>query len=95
MIARLSTRSPEGRRHFHVVSVRAARLAALLSLPALVAACGAVPSAPFAGPHPSDVNAPVPRATYRTVVGPYTSQRPSDPSAWREQNERVAPESKP
>ena len=33
--------------------------------------------------------------TYRTIVGPYASQRPSDPSAWREQNERIAPAEKP
>jgi len=69
--------------------------ASLLLAASLVAGCSAAPPAPMAGSNPSDPNAAAPRAGYRTVVGPYASQRPSEPSEWREQNERIAPEVKP
>ena len=70
------------------------RRAALLLL-AAVSGCTAAPPAPLAGPDPSDPHAPSRPVAYRPVVGPYVSQRPGDPAAWREQNERVAPREQP
>ena len=58
------------------------------------AACLSAPEKPFAGPDPSDPQVRVPAATYRPVLGGYTSQRPVGPAPWREQNERVAPAEK-
>jgi hypothetical protein len=49
----------------------------------------------FAGPDPSDPLTPVRPAAYRSVVAPYTSQRPVEPSPWRDQNDRVAPAPRP
>ena len=46
---------------------------------------------PLAGPDPSDPGAKVAGVGYRSTVAPYTSLRPTTPSAWREQNDRVAP----
>ena len=69
------------------------RRAALLLL-AAVSGCTTLP-APLAGPDPSDPHAPSRPVAYRSVIGPYVSQRPGDPAAWREQNERVAPREKP
>ena len=46
---------------------------------------------PLAGPDPSDPGAKVADVGYRSTVAPYTSLRPTTPSAWREQNDRVAP----
>ena len=39
---------------------------------------------PLAGADPADVG-------YRSTVAPYSSLRPTAPSSWREQNDRVAP----
>jgi hypothetical protein len=96
MFAQSLARSPAiaGRRLVFQSGISALRVALLLAL-LLISACSAVPPSPVAGQNPSDANAAAPRATYRTVVGPYSSQRPGDPSAWREQNERIAPEAKP
>lgn len=48
-------------------------------------------TAPRAGPDPSDPGTKVAGVGYRSTVAPYTSLRPTTPSAWREQNDRVAP----
>lgn len=53
----------------------------------LAAACKPV-SVPVAAADPA---VPVPPTRYQSVLGPYVSQRPVEPSSWREQNERVAP----
>ncbi len=37
----------------------------------------------------------VPPSAYRSTLGSYTSQRPVEPTPWREQNERIAPSPKP
>lgn len=57
----------------------------------LLQACAAPPPAPFAGPDPADPSVRVPPAAYRSATGSYRSQRPVEPAAWDEQNERVAP----
>jgi hypothetical protein len=53
---------------------------------------GCMPAtAPLVGADPSDPGAKVAGAGYRSTVAPYTSLRPTAPSSWREQNDRVAP----
>ena len=57
-----------------------------------LALAGCVQTAvPLAGADPADPNARVAAVGYRSTVAPYTSLRPTAPSSWREQNERVAP----
>ena len=56
----------------------------------LLTGCAAQPPVP-AGPDPSEPNARAPRVDYRSTVSGYTSQRPVAPSAWKKQNEQVAP----
>ena len=46
---------------------------------------------PLAGADPADPGARVAGAGYRSTIAPYTSLRPTAPSSWREQNDRVAP----
>ena len=46
---------------------------------------------PLAGADPADPNARVAGVGYRSTVAPYSSLRPTAPSPWREQNDRVAP----
>ena len=69
------------------------RVSLLAGLCALLAGCTA--PARVAGPHPADPDSPVRPVTYRNVIGPYAKQRPGDPSEWRQNNERVAPQEKP
>lgn len=45
----------------------------------------------LAGRDPADPHATVAPLRYQSAVAPYTSLRPTQPSSWREQNERVAP----
>jgi hypothetical protein len=47
------------------------------------------------GPPPADPGARVPPVEYRSTLAPFTSRRPVGPGPWRQENERVAPESKP
>lgn len=46
---------------------------------------------PLAGPDPADPAAKVAGVGYRSTVAPYTRLRPTAPSSWRDQNDRVAP----
>lgn len=59
-----------------------------------LAACSQVPR-PLVGLDPSDPRSPVRMTAYRSVIGPYQSQRPVEPAPWREQNEQIAPAPKP
>lgn len=61
-----------------------------LLLPLLFAGCAAQPPV-TTGADPSEPRAPAPRVDYRSTIGGYTSQRPVTPSAWKKQNEQVAP----
>ena len=49
---------------------------------------------PLAGADPADPAARVAGVGYRSTVAPYSSLRPTGPSSWREQNDRVAPATK-
>lgn len=73
--------------------IRFALTAAAVSL--LIAGCTQTAVAPLAAKDPADPGARVPRVGYRGKLGSYTSQRPVEPSPWRQQNERVAPANKP
>jgi len=66
-----------------------------LCLAALLAGCSGAPPAPITGVHPASPDVSTRPAAYQRVIGPYASQRPRDPSAWRENNERVAPQERP
>ena len=61
----------------------------------LLAGCAVVPKEIVSGMNPSDPSAPVTPVTYRSAIGPYESLRPATPTAWRQQNERAAPQQKP
>lgn len=74
----------------HPLSIFATFLAALL-----LAGCAATPREIVSGPDPSDPGTPVPPVTHLSTIGPYESLRPTTPTAWRQQNERVAPQQKP
>ena len=53
---------------------------------------GCMPTtAPLAGADPADPGARVAGVGYPSTIAPYTSRRPTAPSSWREQNDRVAP----
>jgi hypothetical protein len=57
---------------------------------------GCLPTtAPLAGADPADPGARVASVGYRSTIAPYTGLRPTTPSPWREQNDRVAPAPKP
>ncbi len=65
---------------------------AVIAAGALLSGCTAT-STPLVRPDPSDPGARVPKASYRSTIGSYKSQRPVSPSDWREQNQQVAPRS--
>jgi hypothetical protein len=65
--------------------------AAVATLALLIAGCAAAPRQTLGGPDPSDSDVRVPAVRYRSTISPFSSQRPVEPTAWREQNERVAP----
>ena len=68
----------------------------LVSIVLLMAGgCSVAPRTPLSAAAAADPYAPVPPATYRPTIGPYTSTRPAAPEPWRERNERIAPERKP
>ena len=46
---------------------------------------------PLVGADPADPGAKVAGVGYRSTVAPYSSLRPTVPSSWRDQNDRVAP----
>lgn len=86
----LTGMGPQGSR-----AVSSIRLATLLILSAgLLGAC-TVAASKDTGPHPADARVPVPAARYQSVTRGYESARPAEPQAWRERNERVAPQEKP
>ena len=70
--------------------IRFRNLAALTTVTLMLAACMPA-TVPLADRDPADPAARVAGASYRSTVAPYTSLRPSAPSAWREQNDRAAP----
>jgi hypothetical protein len=67
----------------------------ILATLALAQGCVAVPSPPIVGRDPANPSVRTPPVSYRSTVAPYVSRRPSEPTPWREQNERVAPPARP
>jgi hypothetical protein len=67
-------------------------VALLVCLSAGVGGCSAVSAQQRVGLAAADPHAPVPPVAYRSVVAPYSGQRPVEPLPWREQNQRVAPQ---
>jgi hypothetical protein len=65
-------------------------LAGLIAAALTLGACMPA-TVPLAGADPADPGAKVAGVGYRSTVAPYTSLRPTAPSSWREQNDRVAP----
>src|SRR5947207_5871036 len=70
--------------------IRSRNLAGLIAVALALAACMPA-TVPLAGRDPADPAAKVAGANYRSTVAPYSSLRPSAPSSWRQQNDRVAP----
>ena len=70
--------------------IRSRNLAGLAVVALTLASCMSA-TVPLAGQDPADPGARVAGAAYRSTVAPYSSLRPSAPSSWREQNDRVAP----
>lgn len=70
-------------------------LPAVLTACALLAqGCAANPPRPLQGAVASNPAARVPLTAYRPVLGTYSSQRPVEPTPWRERNDRVVPSQK-
>lgn len=59
---------------------------------AMILTSCAPPAPPLAGLDPGDPGAPVAGVGYRSTLSGYRSQRPAEPGAWIEQNQRVAPQ---
>ena len=78
----------------HVPSAHHFATLAAAAIVMVLAACSQTPQR-LTGPDPSDPQAPARPAVYRSVIGPYTSQRPVEPLPWRDQNNRIAPAPKP
>lgn len=72
---------------------RAGIFAALAVAAAALGGCTAQ-TVPLAGADPADPGAGVASVGYRSTVAPYVSLRPTSPSGWREQNQRVTPSPK-
>ena len=70
--------------------IRSPTLAGLTAMALTLAACMPA-TVPLASADPADPGAKVAGVGYRSTVAPYTSLRPTAPSSWREQNDRVAP----
>jgi hypothetical protein len=70
--------------------IRSRTFAGLIAAALTLAGC--IPArSPLAGADPADPAAKVAGVGYRSTIAPYTSLRPTAPSSWREQNDRVAP----
>jgi len=93
MFAQIARRfAAVGRRPRALLRTRIGPLILLLCMALFAQGCRTdPPPSPAAGPDPSDPRAPVPRSTYRSTLGSYSSQRPVEPAPWREQNQGVAP----
>ncbi len=96
MLAQIATRfAAIGGRRIEPLRTRFGPLATLIVLALVGHGCSAAPPSPVTGPDPANPRAPVPSSAYRSTLGSYTSQRPVEPTPWREQNERIAPSPKP
>jgi hypothetical protein len=76
-------------------TLRQYRLPAVLAAVALLSlGCTQTPPRLFDGASPADADVRVPPASYRSVLGDYSSQRPVKPMPWSDRNNRVAPAQK-
>jgi hypothetical protein len=93
MFAQIAGRgAASGRRPNALLKNRSGPLILLLCTALLVQGCRTdPPPSPYTGRDPSDPRAPVARSTYQSTLGSYSSQRPVEPTPWREQNQGVAP----
>lgn len=73
---------------------RTLRTFAGVALAAITLGGCAVPTVPLVGADPADPGAKVSGVGYRSTVAPYASLRPTTPSGWKEQNQRVTPSPK-
>lgn len=73
-----------------IFAVRFRTLAGMAVMATMLGGCMPT-TVPLAGVDPADPGAKVAGVGYRSTIAPYTSLRPTAPSSWREQNERVAP----
>jgi len=73
---------------------RTLRAFAGVALAAMTLGGCAVPTVPLVGADPADPGAKVAGVGYRSSIAPYTSFRPTAPSGWIEQNQRVTPSPK-
>ncbi|MGX9391839.1 hypothetical protein ACWX0K_00355 [Nitrobacteraceae bacterium UC4446_H13] len=67
---------------------------AVLAVAAMALGGCAAPTVPLVGADPADPGTKVASVGYRSTVAPYVSLRPTTPSGWKEQNQRVTPSSK-
>jgi hypothetical protein len=71
-------------------SIRVLVLASVAAIAVTLGGC--LPTvASLASVDPADPSAKVAGVGYRSTIAPYTSLRPTAPSPWREQNDRVGP----
>ncbi|EKS28387.1 MAG: hypothetical protein J0G33_05615 [Afipia felis] len=73
---------------------RTLRAFAGVALAAMTLGGCTVPTGPLVGADPADAGAKVAGVGYRSTIAPYTSLRPTTPTGWAEQNQRVTPSPK-
>lgn len=66
-----------------------------MALAAMTVGGCAVPPTSLVGADPADPAAKVAGVGYQSTIAPYASLRPTTPSGWKEQNQRVTPSPKP
>ena len=74
-----------------IFQIRCGLLAGALGVAAVVSGCSSA-TIPLVGADPADARANVAPVGYRSTTAPYTSLRPTAPTSWRDQNNRVAPQ---
>jgi hypothetical protein len=91
MLAQLGARLAAVQSVVEKLSGIRSRIFAWMTLAAMTLS-GCMPATvPLVGADPADPRAKVAGVGYRSTVAPYSSLRPSVPSSWGDQNDRVAP----
>jgi hypothetical protein len=78
-----------------IFSIKFRAFAGIAAAALALGGCMPLMTVPLAGADPADPVARVAGVAYRSTIAPYTSLRPTAPSSWHEQNDRVAPAPKP
>jgi hypothetical protein len=68
--------------------LRPGRLSRILCLGGVIQGCAATPISPSI-PDPTDASVRVPTVSYRSAIGPFSSQRPVEPGPWEEPTAQV------